>query len=87
MFSVYVLKHSVKGEIYIGVTSDITKRIAEHNQGVQKATKRRAGSWTLVYAESYKSQKDAIEREQKLKQHGNNKRWLRDRIKFSLAES
>ena len=40
----------------------------------------------LVYYEAYMSKKDAMEREQKLKQRGNAKRWLKERITNSLNQ-
>jgi predicted GIY-YIG superfamily endonuclease len=40
----------------------------------------------LIYCEIYKSRKDAILREQKLKQRGQSVRWLKQRIKYSLEK-
>lgn len=86
MFSVYVIQHSVTKQIYIGKTNDLKRRIDEHNANKQTATKRKCGQWILVYAEAYRSKYDADIRETKLKQHGSNRRWLKQRIKNSLLE-
>lgn len=83
MFAVYVLQHTVTKQIYIGKTNNLRRRFVEHNANNQKATKRKSGSWVLVYAEAYSDSRDADLRERKLKQHGSNKRWLFDRIKNS----
>ena len=86
MYSIYVIQHSVTKQIYIGKTNDLQRRIKEHNANKQNATKRKSGEWKLIYVEAYRSKKDADERENKLKQHGSNKRWLKDRIKNSFLE-
>ena len=86
MFCVYVIQHDLTKEKYIGKTNNLRRRLKEHNSGLQAATRRKNGEWILVYAEAYRNKKDADERENKLKQHGSNKRWVANRIKFSLLE-
>lgn len=65
MHCVYVLKSdSVK--TYVGRTSNIKRRIAEHRQ--QKVwTTKRMGIVELVYFEAFKVNSDAIRRERYLK--------------------
>ena len=72
--------------MYVGKTNDLRRRIAEHNRGKQTWTRRKSGTWILVYAEAYRDARDADLRERKLKQHGSNKRWLFDRIKHSQLD-
>ncbi len=86
MHILYVLQHSVSKQIYIGKTNNLKRRIKEHNNGRQKATRRTSGKWVLVYAEVYRKKKDVDDREKKLKQHGGNLRWLKERIKHSMLE-
>ncbi len=86
MYSIYVIQHSVTKQMYIGKTNNLKRRIQEHNSNKQTATKRKNGEWILIYAEAYRCKKDADTRELKLKQHGSNKRWLKDRIKNSTLE-
>mgnify|MGYP001603663393 CR=1 FL=1 len=75
MYYVYVLKNRAKDEIYIGYTYDLERRIREHKNKNPE----------LVYYEAYKSEKDARMREMKLKQHGQTKRRLKERIHNSLT--
>ena len=86
MYCIYVIQHDITRQIYIGKTNDLKRRIEEHNSGQQKATRRKNGKWFLIYAEIYRSQKDTDRREKMLKQHGSNKRWLKDRIQNSLLQ-
>jgi predicted GIY-YIG superfamily endonuclease len=84
MYAVYVIQHTVTRECYIGHTNNLRRRLSEHNRGLQTSTRRTLGTWIYIYIEIYRSERDVIEREHKLKQHGSNKRWLKNRIKHSL---
>ena len=79
MYYVYVLK-SPK-QFYIGSTSDLKRRFAEHQDGKSKSTKNR-GPWEIVYYEASKSIKDALKREKYLKTA-----WGRRYIKTRLEHS
>ena len=83
MWSVYILRHT-SGEIYIGVTENLKRRINEHKNGGVKFTTRKNGTWSLAYAEAYADKSDACAREAKLKQHGRAKQELLRRIQNSL---
>ncbi|MCX6788252.1 MAG: GIY-YIG nuclease family protein [Candidatus Kaiserbacteria bacterium] len=85
MFYVYLLQNTVTKETYIGSTSDIKRRLAEHNKGGKKFTTRKEGIWKLIYTEIYKSSIDAKSRESKLKHHGSGKHQLLKRLKNSLG--
>ncbi len=83
MYYVYVLQSKAEEErFYLGSTTDLKRRIEEHNQGKNKSTKTQ--QWTLVYYEAYTTESAAREREHKLKQDGRSKRFLMQRIKKSL---
>ena len=86
MWCVYVIQHTETRQHYIGSTSDLTKRVDQHNQGMTKATQRKDGRWILIYAEAYRSKQDAQRREQMLKHHGNAKQKLFLRIRNSFLE-
>ena len=81
MYYVYVLKSS-KGRLYVGYTSDLKRRIAEHNAGQSQYT--RNDTWELIYYEAYRCEHDARDRERKYKQYGQSYRRLKERIKDSL---
>ncbi|MDD3486889.1 MAG: GIY-YIG nuclease family protein [Candidatus Moranbacteria bacterium] len=81
MHYVYFLKNE-SGEIYIGCTSDLRKRLIEHNRGYSNYT--RGHQWKLVYYEAYFSRIDAETREKRLKYHGQALAQLKRRIKKSF---
>ncbi len=80
---VYILRGKKNGKFYIGCTSNIEKRMKEHNEGKNYYT-RRMLPVEIIYAEVYKSKKDAYEREKKLKHHGSALRNLKLRIKDTI---
>ena len=83
MFIVYVLQSKKDLSFYIGFTSDIKKRIDEHDKGLSKSTKHKR-PWVLIYCEIYRTRKDAVGRELKLKRHKNAWIKLKERIKNSI---
>ena len=86
MHYLYILKSKVNGELYIGSTGNIKKRLEEHNLGKEKATKSYK-PWKIVYLEGYFSENDARTREHNLKHFGKVYSQLKRRIKNSLQES
>lgn len=60
---VYILTSRKDGAIYIGVTSDITKRVYEHKQGLADGYTKRYNIKHLVYVELHENMKSAITRE------------------------
>ena len=88
MYYVYVLKSlrykNIK--IYIGFTSNLRKRLKEHNDGKNKST-RYGIPWKLVYYEAFYCQEEAKRREEKLKYHGQAKRHLKERIAQSISQT
>jgi len=85
MWSVYLIQHSVTKTIYVGVTSNLKQRIKQHNSNENHSTRRKLGDWKLMYAEIYKSKKDAYKRESRLKQRGRAKQELLRRVSDSLS--
>ncbi len=63
---IYILASGRNGTLYVGVTSNLAKRIDEHRQGVDGFTARYKVH-TLVYAEQCDSMEQAIEREKQIK--------------------
>ncbi|MEK7664307.1 MAG: GIY-YIG nuclease family protein [Patescibacteria group bacterium] len=83
MFMLYVLQSKKDLSFYIGFTSDLKRRINEHNKGLSRSTKHKR-PWVLIYCEIYRARKDASEREKKLKEHKNAWIKLKERIKYSI---
>ncbi|OGN10240.1 MAG: hypothetical protein A3C64_02140 [Candidatus Yanofskybacteria bacterium RIFCSPHIGHO2_02_FULL_41_12] len=74
-------------EVYIGLTSNLKKKLETHNCGGKKFTTRKMGEWILTYAEAYRTKLDAVIREKRLKNHGNAKIELFKRINNSLLDA
>ena len=63
---VYVLRSTTAGHFYVGITHDIEKRFAEHNNGLNFSTKPYT-PWEMLYFEAHTSEVDARRREKYLK--------------------
>ena len=83
MFYVYILKSKKDNSIYIGFAIDLKVRFIKHNQGLVQSTKN-IRPLELIYYEAYKSKKDALMREQRLKQFKKGYASLKGRIRNSL---
>lgn len=77
---VYIMTNSRNGTLYIGVTSELARRISEHREGTIDGFTKRYGLKRLVYAEHHDDIRDAIQREKTLKH------WSRA-WKIALIES
>ncbi len=70
------------GRIYIGQTSDLQRRVGEHNDPSNhnsRFTKRYPGPWTLAYSEECTDRSAAMKREKLLKTSA-GRRWLREQL-------
>ena len=63
---VYIIECSDKS-LYTGVTSDIKRRLKEHNSGKGGKYTRERTPTTLVYSESYRTKSEALKREIQIK--------------------
>ncbi|MBU6500214.1 MAG: GIY-YIG nuclease family protein [Patescibacteria group bacterium] len=86
MFCVYILKSSKDGNLYIGYTDNLGRRLAEHNAGKSQATRPRI-PFKLIYCEAYLSAKDAKHREHNLKLHSKALSQLKRRLEDTLIIS
>lgn len=66
MFYTYVLQSEKNSELYVGYTSNLRKRLVEHNKGLNLSTKRYK-PWKLIYYEASVDKVDAERREVYLK--------------------
>ena len=65
--AVYILASKRNGTLYIGVTSDLVKRIWEHKNDMVEGFTRRYNVHRLVWYELHDSMQSAIIREKRLK--------------------
>jgi len=78
--AVYILASKRNGTLYIGVTSDLIKRVWEHKNDLVQGFTRRYGVHQLVWYELHETMESAIQREKRLKEWERN--W-----KLRLIES
>lgn len=64
---VYILASKRNGTLYIGVTSDLARRVWEHKTGAIEGFTKQYGVHCLVYAEFHDTMDNAIRREKQLK--------------------
>ena len=83
MWCVYLIRSKKDKSIYIGLTQNLKRRLAEHNSGQTFSTKSKV-PWELIYCEIYKSEEDAKKREESLKLHARALAQLKRRLYHSL---
>jgi putative endonuclease len=77
---VYMLSSKRNGTLYIGVTSDLIKRVYQHRNGMVEGFTKRYAVHDLVWYEVHEMMESAIQREKQLK------KWLRS-AKIRLLET
>jgi putative endonuclease len=82
MYYTYVIKSRKNGKLYTGSTSDLRKRLWQHNNGKSPYTKGK-GPFTIIYYEACLNLDDARSRELYLKS-GVGKRYIKQRLKRFL---
>ena len=65
---VYILAGDRNGTLYVGVTSDLTKRVWEHKNDLVPGFTKRYGVHDLVWYELHDSMESAISREKAIKE-------------------
>ena len=66
--AVYILASKRNGSLYIGVTSNLTKRVWEHKNGMVEGFTKRYNVHRLVWYEIHESMESAITREKRIKE-------------------
>ena len=66
-FFVYILASAKHGTLYVGVTSDLVKRVHQHKLKVAAGFTQRYGVDKLVYYEIFEDATNALQREKQLK--------------------
>ena len=79
-YAVYILANKKKGTLYVGVTSNLLKRVWQHKNDVVEGFTKRYKVHLLVYYELCENVQSAISREKEIKH------WKRD-WKIQLIEA
>ena len=66
--AVYLLASKRNGTLYIGVTSDLVKRIWEHKNNMVEGFTKRYNVHQLLWYELHENMESAIQREKRLKE-------------------
>jgi putative endonuclease len=64
---VYIMTNRPNGTLYVGITSDLARRVWEHREGVAEGFTKRYGLKRLVYAERHDEIRAAIQRKKNIK--------------------
>jgi len=82
---IYFLTNKNKTTLYLGVTSNLKKRLSEHQNGIKSGFAKQYNCHYLVYYEQFNSILDAIAREKEIKKwrrakknkliNGSNPKW------------
>jgi putative endonuclease len=76
LFTVYILFSASKSQYYSGHTSDLARRLIEHNSG--KTTSTKTGKpWRLIWTAEVATRTEAVMLEIRIKKRGAN-RFLED---------
>ncbi len=77
-FTTYIVRCS-DGTLYTGYSRDLQKRLAQHNAGLGAVYTRGRRPVCLVYAEAFPTQREAMQRECRLK------KWSRAKKEALIA--
>jgi putative endonuclease len=72
-FWVYILQSETSGLHYCGQTTDVERRLRQHNDpeySLSKTTKRLEGPWKLIWSEVCGDRSEATQLERKIKKRG-----------------
>ena len=83
-YYIYILANKRNGTLYIGVTSNLVKRVYEHKNNIIKGFTKKYNIHKLVYYEITDDIESAIRREKQLKKW--NRKWEMNLIENSNPE-
>ncbi len=78
----YILINDMTDRRYVGHTSDLDRRLREHNDkivGRNRYTRKQKGTWRIIYKEEYATRAEAMRREQFLKS-GQGRQWVTSNV-------
>jgi putative endonuclease len=83
MFYTYLIENQNDKSWYIGYSSNLKRRIYDHQNKNGCCTTSLKKNWKLIYYEAYINKKDALGRERFLK-NGGGRRFLKKQLKNYL---
>lgn len=72
IYHVYIMASDRNGTLYVGVSSDLARRVYEHRHGVTGGFTGRYGVKRLVYLEPFDDVEHAMQRERQIKKWNRN---------------
>jgi putative endonuclease len=84
IFVVYIMASARRGTLYIGVTSNLPKRVWEHREGIIDGFTKKYGVKDLVWYEVHEDPVSAITKEKQLKKW--NRAWKLELIETKNPE-
>lgn len=72
-YFVYILASNRNGTLYVGITSNLVRRIYEHKSGLAEGFTKEYGVYDLVYFETHDNINEALLREKQMKKW--NRQW------------
>lgn len=78
-YYVYVLESISEWVLYIGFTTNLRRRLLEHNSGKGGSTTRKGGKWKIIYCEAYRDKNDVMGREKFLKS-GSGRKYINKQL-------
>jgi len=81
---VYILSNKNRTVLYIGITNDLERRVAEHKSGISSGFTKKYNVSELLYYEVFDKIIDAIKREKQLKEW--KREWKIDLVKTMNLE-
>ncbi|MCE5279736.1 MAG: GIY-YIG nuclease family protein [Planctomycetaceae bacterium] len=76
VWTTYVLRSIKNGQLYIGLTDNLERRLLQHNRGYNLSTRGR-GPFVVIHSEVFPSRIQARQRERELKT-GSGREWIRN---------
>ena len=76
LIACYIMSNRKQGALYVGVTSELVRRVAEHKAGRGSAFTREYRCTRLVWFEQFEEMGQALRREKRLKEW--QRRWKID---------
>src|ERR1043166_7811345 len=84
IFVVYIMASAKRGTLYIGVTSNLPKRVWKHREGIIDGFTKKYGVKDLVWYEVHEDPVSAITKEKQLKKW--NRAWKLELIETKNPE-